>query len=467
MTHGLETSADHAATVRSALLRIVGERGLLVDDDIRLRSADPARDVPVQGIAIVRPGTVEEVAAVVGCCSELRQTMVVHGGRTGVSGGAYTSSCDVVLSLERLNRIEEISEDAQIAVVEAGVTIEALHQAAARHGLSYPVDMGSKGSATIGGSIATNAGGNHVIRWGMTRQNVRGLEVVLPDGTVLSSMNRLLKNNTGYDLKQLFIGSEGTLGVVTRAVVQLVPQPVTQDVAFLALRNFGDVVALMNRARRMTILSAFEVMWSDYYTLMAESETGRAPLPPDFPFYVLIETLGQDREADSARFEAFVTLALEDGLVADAVVASSLGQAGKLWKVREGGEVMKDKMGPYVPFDVSLDLSAMATFVEQVHDDIRRNIPDAVGVTFGHLGDNNIHFGIHAGTRTASLEDEIEAIVYRRVSEHGGSISAEHGIGQRKKSFFHEYGSSVELQLMRRVKSMFDPHNLMNPKVLF
>ena len=259
------------------LRAIVGERGILTGEDIRLRSCDPFRAVPPLGAAILRPADTREVAAVVALCAAHGQRIVTHGGRTGVAGGAYVGPKEVVVSLERMARIEEVCGVGQLAVVEAGVTIEALQSNVAEQGLFYPIDLGSKGSATIGGTIATNAGGNRVLRWGMTRQNLLGLEAVLPDGTVVCAMNRLVKNNTGYDLKHLFVGSEGTLGIITRAVVRLGPAPASQAVAFVSVANHDALLALLGRARRLSTLSAFEVMWPDYYNLVAESGTGRPP----------------------------------------------------------------------------------------------------------------------------------------------------------------------------------------------
>jgi len=242
----------------SELVALVGERGVVSREDASDRSCDPFRKVPANASALVRPASTAELAAVVGLCAARGQLIVTHGGRTGVSGGAYVDREDVIISLERMNRIEEICGVSQLAVVEAGVTVEALQSAAAEQGLFFPIDLGSKGTATIGGTIATNAGGNRVLRWGMTRQNVLGLEAVLADGTIVSAMNRLVKNNTGYDLKHVLIGSEGTLGIVTKAVVKLVPAPSSQTVAFVSVRSHERLLALLTRARQLPTLSAFE-----------------------------------------------------------------------------------------------------------------------------------------------------------------------------------------------------------------
>jgi FAD/FMN-containing dehydrogenase len=229
--------------------------------------------------------------------------------------------------------IEEIDPIGQWAAVGAGITVEAVQNAVAEFDLFYPIDLGSNGSATIGGTIATNAGGNRVIRWGMTRQNVLGIEAVLADGTVVPAMNRMLKNNSGYDLKQFFIGSEGTLGVVTRAVLKLLPRPQTQFAALISLPDFSSTIELLRRARRMPHLSAFEVMWSDYYTLVAASAADRPPLAPGQPYYVLVEAMGYDEETDSRQFDLFLAGAFEAGLIVDAVPASSGKQIADLWRI--------------------------------------------------------------------------------------------------------------------------------------
>src|SRR3546814_431321 len=291
-------------------------------------------------------------------------------------------------------RIEEIDPVGQLAVVQAGVTVEGLQNAVAEQGLLYPIDLGAKGSATIGGTIATNAGGNRVLRWGMTRQNLLGLEAVLADGTVVSAMNRLIKNNTGYDLKHLFIGTEGTLGIVTRAVVRLVPAPVSQSVAFVSVPGYEQVLALLTRARRLASLSAFEVMWRDYYALVAESGTNRRPVAPDQPYYVLIESMGYDEEIDARLFGTFLEECYEQGLIADAVTAASGKQVADLWHVREGSEIIVREMSPFVSFDVSVDVRWAEAFVERTREALGQRYSFFRSVAFGHLGDNNIHIGV-------------------------------------------------------------------------
>jgi FAD/FMN-containing dehydrogenase len=450
------------------LRAIVGEPGLLLGRDAANRSCDPFRPVPPEAGVIVRPASTDEVAAVLALCHARSQRVVTHGGRTGLAGGAHAGPSEIVLSLERMARIEEIDSIGQTAVVQAGVTLQAIHEAAAAQDLLYPVDLGAKGSATIGGTIATNAGGNHVIRWGMTRQNVLGLEAVLADGTVVQAMNRLVKNNTGYDLKHIFAGSEGTLGVVTRAVLRLVPAPRSQSVAFLAVGSFAAVLDLLARARRLLTLSAFEVMWRDYYQLMAASGTGRRPVEPEYPFYVLIETMGYNEEADSLQFSAFFEGAQEAGLIADGVTASSGQQITDLWRVREGSEVIVREMNPFVSFDISVDVRRADTFVERAHTALAHRFgPAAQTVTLGHLGDNNLHLAVHIGSSTLERESDVERCVYAIVKEFDGALTAEHGVGRFKREFLPEHISVGALDTMKRVRDALDPHRLLNREVLF
>jgi FAD/FMN-containing dehydrogenase len=374
---------------------------------------------------------------------------------------------DIVISLERMAQLEEIDPINQIAVVQAGMTLEGVHNAAAGHGLLYPVDLGAKGSATIGGTIATNAGGNRVIRWGMTRQNVLGLEAVLSDGTIVSAMNRLLKNNTGYDLKQVFIGSEGTLGIVTRAVLRLVPLPVTQFVAFLSVPSFDAVLALLGRARQMTTLSAFEVMWADYYVMMAQSQTNRGPVAPTEPYYVLVEAMGYNEELDTALFSAFLEAAYSDGLVTGAVSAHSQKQVTDLWHVREGSEVIVREMSPFLAFDVSVDMRQGETFVREVYAALGSRYPALRTTTLGHLGDNNLHLGVHIGPETLVEEAAIESIVYAIVRRHEGALTAEHGIGQFKRDYLSQHVSPGAMDMMRRLRTSLDHKHILNRDVMF
>lgn len=400
-------------------------------------------------------------------CHAAGQRVVTHGGLTGVVGGACAGPDDLVLSLERMSGIIELDPIGLTMTVEAGASIESVQAAAAAEDLLYPIDLGSKGSATVGGTIATNAGGNRVIRWGMTRQNVSGLEVVLADGTVVSQLNRFLKNNTGYDLKQLFIGSEGTLGVITRAVLRLVPAPSTRSVAFVGVPSFQALLDLLKRARKLQQLAAFEAMWKDYYTLVSEHDPKRKLITASLPYYVIMETLGYDPNGDDTAFQALLAKAYEEGLIVDAIVAQSEQDAAEIWSVREASEVLVQAMGPFVSFDVSVDVRRAEDFVEAVRAALEERFGTFKSVSFGHLGDSNIHIGVHIGPETRAREAEIEACVYSVLARYGGALTAEHGIGTAKRAFLPAHVSPASLTAMRLIKAALDPHAILNPEVLF
>jgi FAD/FMN-containing dehydrogenase len=451
----------------SAIRTIVGDRGLLIGEDAGARSCDPFRDVPPQGGAIVRPVDTQQLSDVLALCNSRLQKVVPQGGRTGLVGGAYVNTDEIAISLERMTRIEEIDPIGSVGVVQAGVTLEGFQNAVAEQGLFYPVDLGAKGSATIGGTIATNAGGNRVIRWGMTRQNVLGLEAVLADGTIVSSMNRMLKNNTGYDVKQVFIGSEGTCGIVTRAVLRLVKAPRSQFVAFASVPGYDALLALLGSARELAQLSAFEVMWQDFYGMAAETGPEFRPVEPDQPYYVLIEMMGYDENLDTEQFSAFLERAYRDGLVADAVTASSTKQINDLWRIREGAETLKRAMSPFVGFDVSLDIRRIEDFVERVRQALLDHYGFVKQATLGHLGDSNIHIAVHVGSETIAQEYAIERIVYGILKEYDGALTAEHGIGRMKKEFLPEHKTPGEMAVMKMVRRGLDPDGVLNQDLLF
>lgn len=439
---------------------------VLTGDDVAARSCDPFTHQPPGSPALLRPRTTAELASILSQCHDAGQPVVIHGGCTGVAGGTLAGEEELVISIERMNRILDIDPITSTMTVEAGVPIEAVQLAAAEHGLFYPIDLGSKGTATVGGTIATNAGGNRVIRWGMTRQNVLGLEVVLADGTVLNLLNRFLKNNTGYDLKQMFIGSEGTLGVVCKAVLRLVPKPTTQNVALVSLTSYDQVLELLGRARTLQQLSAFEVMWQDYYAMVA-TDPARRVVDPAAAFYVLLETMGCDETADEAAFSGLLERAFDDGLVADAVIASSGKQIEDIWRVREGSEILVREMGPFVSFDISVDIRRADEFVEAVRTALTETFGTFKSVAFGHLGDSNIHIGVHVGPDTPSRTTEIETCVYGVLLRFGGALTAEHGIGTIKRSFLPQHVTPAAFATMLQLRHALDPDRLINRHVLF
>lgn len=450
------------------LRAIVGESGLLAADDIAKRTAGFMRPDAVQARVLVRPKGTDEVAAVLKLCNRDKRTVVTHGGLTGLVHGADTSPLDVVLSLERMRTIEEIDPVQRIAVAQAGVTLQALQEAAEQHDLSFPLDLGARGSATLGGNAATNAGGNRVIRYGMTRAMVLGLEVVLADGSVVSSLNRMIKNNAGYDLKQLFIGSEGTLGVITRLVLRLSEKPRSQNVAVVAIESFAALKGFLKHIDRALggSLSAFEVMWRDFYQLVTTPPAASVPpLADKHPYYVLVESLGADQDFDTARFVSALEAAMEAGLIADAAIAHSDRERAALWAMRD--DVMQViRFGIPITFDVSLPISTMEAYITGVRTALHANWPAHHCWVFGHLGDGNLHVVVRTDDGAAARA-AIERIVYEPLALIGGSISAEHGIGLEKKSYLHLSRDPTELALMRSLKRCLDPNNILNPGKIF
>jgi FAD/FMN-containing dehydrogenase len=445
-----------------SIAEIVGPRGLLLGDDVRSLPNYSWGAGNCEAKAIVRPASTAELSRVMQLCHKADQTVVPRGGLTGLVDGITCTAHDIAISLERMQAIEHIDAGAGTLTVQAGAVLQNVQEAATEAGWLFAVDFGARGSANIGGMIATNAGGNSVVRYGMMREQVLGLEAVLADGTVISSMNEMLKNNSGYDLKQLFIGSEGTLGIVTRAVLRLRPAPRCVQTAFVALANFEDVAGLLRRlgSELEGKLSAFEVMWRNHYHYMTE-ETGKhqAFLPTEYPYYVLLESEGADPEREEEHFMAVLGALMEEGHVADAVIARSGQQADQLWEMRDDVETLIHNLAPVATFDISLPIRCMESYVIEVERELKRQFPEARMVSFGHLGDGNIHLGVGP----AHDKHAVETIVYERLGEVNGAISAEHGIGLEKREFLSQSRSAAEIDLMRTLKRALDPKCLLNP----
>jgi len=399
-------------------------------------------------------------------CNEHGVAVVAQGGLTGLVHGADASPEQVILSLERMRAIEGIDPRQRTATVQAGVTLQALEEAVDAEGLLFPLDLGARGSATLGGNAATNAGGNRVIRYGMMRDMVLGLEAVLADGTVVSSMNHLIKNNTGYDLKQLFIGSEGTLGVITRLVLRLREKPATRSMALVAVDEFDKVAALLKHMDHGLggSLSAFEALWQDFYRLVTSPPAkGRPPVPQDHPYYVLLESQGASRELDEARFQSALEGAFEAGLIADAAVARSEADCQAFWALRDDVEQTMHGGAPVI-FDVSLPVGAMEAYTQALPAALEAAIGGHRLFIFGHLGDGNLHVIVQVAPEDYErLRPKVEAVVYEPLAAVGGSVSAEHGIGLEKKPWLALSRSPAELALMRRLKETLDPRGILNP----
>ncbi len=449
------------------LAAIVGETDVLVGELVSQRPAFWRSSAPCQAICIARPQTTGQISEILQLCHARAQPVVTHGGMTGMVQGAVPTRDEVVVSLERMNQVEDVDPGDRTILAQAGVPLQVVQEAAAAEGFLFPLDFGARGTATIGGAISTNAGGNRVIRYGMTRNLVLGLEAVLADGTILSSLNRMLKNNAGYDLKQLFIGTEGTLGIVTRAVLRIFPRPGSENLALVAVGEFNNLPALLNRLDRdlAGTLSAFEVMWREFYDLVTTEGGHHAPLEPGQPFYVLIEALGSEPEADSQRFETTLHRAQVDGLLADGVVAMSSKQREEIWAIRDGLGFIG--LGPVFVFDVSLRISDMKDYVEQVTGSVQRAWPHSRLITFGHLGDGNLHFTVEVGNDDPETRSRVEEMVYSPLARIGGSVSGEHGIGAEKREHLQISRNRDEIRTMRLLKQALDPRGILNPGRVF
>ena len=443
-------------------------------------SEDPAEIAPYleewrgrlkgQSALLLKPAATEQVSAILAICHETGTPVVPQGGNTGLVGGQIPLHGEVLLSLKRMNRIRDVNSNGMTMTAEAGVTLKEAQDAAAARQLLFPLSLGSEGSCTIGGNISTNAGGNHVLRYGMTRALVLGLEVVLPDGRVLPMLKSLHKDNTGYDLKQIFIGAEGSLGVVTAASLRLFPRPAQMVTAFTAVPSPDAALTLLGhmQARTGGLLSSFELVSRPTLELVLRHIPGtRDPLAAPSPWYVLMEVSG----GAGASLEAVTQSALEDGmarnLVSDAVLAQNEAQARSFWHMRETISEAEKREGVSIKHDISVPVAAIPAFIAEATDTVLKQFPGARPICFGHMGDGNLHFNFSAppgqDAAFAAEWDEMQMTVHDLVKAYSGSISAEHGIGSMKRDVLPRYKSSEELDAMRALKRAFDPKNILNP----
>ncbi len=462
-----------SATIVDELSRLVGTDTVVAPTAENL--VRHTRDYNVEGdpdvgiLALTFPRNTGQVSQILRYCSLHRIAVQPQGGMTGLAGGGVPVSPCVVIGLERMRAIREIDPAAGSITVEAGVVMEAVQKAADAANLFYPLDLGGRGSCQTGGNLATNAGGNRVLRFGMARDLVLGVEAVLADGTVIDGLRKMIKNNAGYDLRQLFIGSEGTLGVITAAVLRLFPKPRSQCTALCAVSDYAGVLALLESARAGfgSQLTAFEVMWPDFYGVATRGLGRKAPLAEGRGLYVLVETMGPDEDADPMRFESVIAQALETGIVEDAVVAQSRRDAIDLWAVRDSpGEWRRAGHWPQLSFDVSVSTGEIGGLVGRIREVMTARWPDLCTLYFGHVADGNLHLSVRM-TDDAGLAERIEAAVYGVVCEFRGSISAEHGIGSLKRDYLHLSRSPAEVALMRTLKHALDPNGILNPGKIF
>ncbi len=452
----------------------LGDPALYLDDpaDTARYARDWTGKYAGQAPLVVRPRSTEEVAAVLAACAALDVPLVPQAGNTGMVGGGVPRAGEVVLSVERMGAIEAFDEASATVRVQAGVVLETLQGFLAERGYDMPVDLGARGSCQVGGMIATNAGGIKVLRYGHMREQVRGLEVVLADGSVVSGLNILRKNNTGLDLKQVFIGSEGTLGVITRAVLQVQPKPEAFRTALAGLASRDRLPALLQAARaRFPRLSSLEFVDGATVAYVREVDPGlRIPLAGDHASLVLIEEESAAGEAAGEAFAAGLEGLLTDGLIADAVVAGSGAQAQAIWRVREAPTEAVSRRGLTHKFDVTVPPGAIPAFLGEM-EALAAGVEGVQAVLFGHLGDGNVHVNMAqepglADADFRAMEPALAQAIYGAVHARQGSISAEHGIGVMKRAYLSLARTPEEIALMRTLKQALDPKGILNPGVI-
>jgi FAD/FMN-containing dehydrogenase len=465
-----------APDLLARFIAIVGQKYAVTDPQMQTPYLVEMRDLyHGQTPVVLRPGSVAEVAAILKLANDSKTAIVPQGGNTGLVGGQIPHHGEIVLSLTRLDKIREVDAVSNSMTVEAGVTLQRAREAAAAADRLYPQLLPSEGTCTIGGNLATNAGGVAAIAHGIARSHALGLEVVLADGRVLRDLNKLKKDNTGYDLKNLFIGSEGTLGIITAASLRLVPRPRSVETAFVGVPSPQAAVDLLGIASERTAggVTSFEMMArSGVDAVVKHDSSSRNPLAGPHPWYVLVELSSQAREGLREVLEGILAEGHKKGLVLDATIAESLEQAKAFWRIREMfGEVQRH-IGASIKHDVSVPVAAIPSFIEETNAAVSKLIPGCRPLPFGHVGDGNIHYNVtqpEGADKEKFLArwDEVNAVVFAVVKKFGGSISAEHGVGVMKRDILHLYKDPVALELMRGLKKMLDPNGILNPgKVL-
>ena len=421
---------------------------------------------PTKTPLIVFPKTTKDVSEIMKICNKLSQKIVIHGGLTNLVGGTKTSNDAIVISLEKMNEIEEFDEKSKTITVQSGVILEDIINKVSERKLLLPLNFGAKGSAQIGGVVSTNAGGLRVFKYGMTRQMVLGLEAVMPDGTIISSLKKVIKDNSGYDLKQFFIGSEGTLGIITKIILKLVVSPSTRYSAIVGLNNYDNVINLLKLLEKDIgkILSGFELIWnSTYKTMINNLETVNPPLIDEFKYYVFIEVLGNETENDKILLQNSIENAINLNLILDGSIAENERELNNLWQIREDVGILDYDSKFAQHFDISIPIPKIGSLVDEIVAKLNTlEYVDKI-YPFGHVADGNIHFIVGKNKNSIKIIDEINKIVYSPLKKLNGSISAEHGIGLDKKKYLNMTRSDDEIDLMRKIKKLFDPKLILNP----
>ncbi len=453
------------------LKAIVGSKGYREGDDIddrNFRDIKGARKV--RPALYLRPESTEEVSKILALCHAHDQVITPQGGMTGLVSAAAPMQGEISLGFERMNKIIELDPYTSTVTVEAGVPLQIVQEKADEAGFLFPLDLGARGSCTIGGNLSTNAGGNRVIRYGMMRELVLGIEAVLADGTIINGLHKLRKNNSGYDLKHLFIGSEGTLGLITKSVLKLSPKPTSQMVAFCGANNFEQVANLLNHMQSAlgSNLSAFEVLWKNVYTTIQDKMPElNLPLENNYNFYVLVECMGTSADADKEMFENALGEALENETIGDAVISQSDREVENIWRVRDATAEVVTKVGYMHSYDVGINVGDMGFFGEEVVKQLKEKWPESTISLFGHIGDGNIHVNFYAGPKTKAQLHDVDEVIYAIVRDLKGTISAEHGIGVMKRPFLNYCKSEAEIDLMKTLKLAMDPKGILSPGRIF
>lgn len=420
---------------------------------------------PLKAAAVVLPENTKDISETLKICHENHQPVVVHGGLTNLVGSTETTENEVVISMEKMNQIEEVDEKSRTMTVQAGVILQNIQEAAKAKDLLFPLNFGAKGSAQIGGIISTNAGGLRVFRYGMTRNLILGLEAVLADGTVISSLKKIIKDNSAYDLKQLFIGSEGTLGVITKAVLKLSEAPKSRNSAFVGFDDYEKVIAFLKfmDSGLAGLLSGFELIWKKtYQVLTTPPATQKPPLPYNYNYYVLLESLGSDPEKDRARFQELLENALKKDLILDATIADTESDLNWFWTIREDVHPL-NSLSPFSQhFDISLPIPKIGEVIGEITKKLEALPEVELAGPFGHVADGNIHFIVGKKNGSKELTNQINEIVYSPLKALGGSVSAEHGIGLHKKNYLSLCRTEEEIGLMRILKKALDSRGILN-----
>lgn len=452
--------------------QLLGQSGVLTEqEDIQPYNHDWMKKFHGNSACVLRPASTEQVSNIMAYCHKNNIAVVPQGGNTGLVGGSVPVFDEVVLSLGRMNKVLAFDEYSGIVTAEAGVVLENLNSYLEERGFIMPLDLGAKGSCQVGGNVSTNAGGLRYVRYGSLHGTVLGVEAVLADGRILDGLTTLRKDNTGYDLKQLFIGAEGTLGVVTKVSILAPRKPKSIHVAFVGVNSYEDVLKTMQLAREdlSEIVSAIELLDRDSMDLVVKHIPGaRDPLSSPFPFYVLLETSGSNVAHDREKIDAFLASAMEKNLVLDGTLAQDSTQIKQLWTLRESIAESLSKEGAVYKYDISLPVKSMYDMVEKMRQRFKSlNIPVGGVVGYGHLGDGNLHLNIYSPKFDRQVLDAIEPFVFEETAKERGSVSAEHGLGLTKTPYIHLSKSPEMISLMKQIKQLVDPKGILNPyKVL-